>query len=78
MKLKLQTNITNRENIPPFILTNGLQRPGFANLHRNVFFRGEKVPDVIFSALNSNKPEDLWTWMEATEKIRCRCFCHQP
>ena len=42
--------------------------PGFANLHRNVFFRGEKVPDVIFSALNSNKPEDLWTWMEAQRK----------
>ena len=42
--------------------------PGFANLHRNVFFRGEKVPDVIFSALNSNKPEDLWTWMEGQRK----------
>lgn len=42
--------------------------PGFANMHRNVFFRGDKLPTVIFSALDSDKPEDLWTWMEGQRK----------
>ncbi len=48
--------------------------PGFANMHRNVFFRGDKLPDVIFSVLNSNKPEDLWTWMEAQRKTGIDVF----
>ncbi|HXB92979.1 MAG TPA: DUF3604 domain-containing protein [Puia sp.] len=48
--------------------------PGFANMHRNVFFRGDKVPDVIYSALNSNKPEDLWNWMETQRKTGIDVF----
>lgn len=39
--------------------------PGQRNLHRVVFFKNsEHVPDLPFSALDSDKPEDLWTWME--------------
>jgi hypothetical protein len=34
------------------------------NLHHNVFFRDDKGPDVIFSALDSVKREDLWTYQE--------------
>ena len=34
------------------------------NLHRNVIFRGEKVPDLPFSAMDSAKPEHLWTYLE--------------
>jgi hypothetical protein len=38
--------------------------PYFQNLHHNVFFRDDKGPDVIFSALDSVKREDLWTARE--------------
>ena len=36
---------------------------GGANLHRNVFFRGE-APARVFSTLDSTNPEDLWSWMD--------------
>ena len=69
---KYEIDIADKHNKPGKYTTihsyEWTSAPGFANLHRNVFFRGEKVPDVIFSALNSNKPEDLWTWMEAQRK----------
>ncbi len=43
--------------------------PGQRNLHRNVFFRAcEKVPDYPFSALDSSRPVDLWSWMDAQRK----------
>ncbi len=41
--------------------------PNSANLHRNVIFRsaqGDQLPNVPFSALDSNKPEDLWAQLE--------------
>ena len=38
--------------------------PYFQNLHHNVFFRDDKGPDVTFSALDSVKREDLWTYQE--------------
>jgi len=43
--------------------------PGKRNLHRIVFFQTSKnVPDLPYSALDSDKPEDLWKWMEAMRK----------
>jgi hypothetical protein len=39
--------------------------PDYQNLHRNVIFRGPKVPDRPFSAMDSSNPEDLWRWMDA-------------
>ena len=39
--------------------------PEFQNLHRNVIFRGSKVPSQPFSRLDSLNPEDLWAWMDA-------------
>src|SRR5262245_30866930 len=43
--------------------------PDQRNLHRNVFFRDcGKVPDYPFSALDSKRPTDLWTWMDAQRK----------
>ena len=43
--------------------------PGNRNLHRNVFFRAcDKVPDYPFSSLESNRPTDLWNWMDAQRK----------
>jgi hypothetical protein len=41
--------------------------PKAANMHRNVIFRGNAVPDVPFSALDSGDEEKLWAWMETQE-----------
>ena len=38
--------------------------PKNQNLHRNVFFRGEKAPSLPFSRIMSPNPEDLWVWMD--------------
>lgn len=38
--------------------------PQGQNLHRNVLFRGDDVPDRPFSAMDSQDPEDLWRWMD--------------
>jgi hypothetical protein len=43
--------------------------PGGANLHRVVIMRdGREIGDKIipYSALDSDKPEDLWTWLDQT------------
>ena len=42
--------------------------PGQRNLHRNIFFRGDKVPDMPFTALDSQHPEELWQWMDTQRK----------
>ncbi len=42
--------------------------PGNRNLHRNIFFRGDKVPDSPFSALDSKEPTELWKWMDTQRK----------
>lgn len=38
--------------------------PKHQNLHRNVFFKGDRAPDIPFSRIVSNNPEDLWNWMD--------------
>lgn len=38
--------------------------PGGAHLHRNVIFEGPEYPKRPFSALDSQRPEDLWTYVE--------------
>ena len=39
--------------------------PTFArNMHRNVVFRNETVPEIPFSSFDSQDPEDLWAWMD--------------
>ncbi len=38
---------------------------GYQNLHRNIIFRSsDKVPELPFSNFDSNKPEDLWNFMD--------------
>jgi hypothetical protein len=38
--------------------------PNNQNLHRNVFFRGDKGPDMPFTSFDSDRPEDLWTYQD--------------
>lgn len=38
--------------------------PGGAHLHRNVIFRGPGYPDRPFTAIDSLRPEDLWSYAE--------------
>lgn len=38
--------------------------PGNRHLHRNVVFRGSRVPDRPFSSGDSMDPEDLWNWLD--------------
>jgi len=41
----------------------GFKRMGM--LHRNVIFRGGKLPDSVYSAIDlNNSPERLWEWLE--------------
>jgi len=40
---------------------------GKYNLHRNVIFRGDTAP-TPFSSVDSRRPEDLWTYLEASRK----------
>ncbi len=50
--------------------------PHNQNMHRNVFFRDtKKVPALPFTALDSYKPEDLWTWMDAQCKEGNEVLC---
>lgn len=38
--------------------------PDGQNLHRNVIFRGPKYPPEPFSSIESERPEDLWAYIE--------------
>ncbi len=43
--------------------------PNFSNMHRNIFFKEcRKVPEMPFSSLDSQAPEDLWNWMDGQRK----------
>jgi hypothetical protein len=43
--------------------------PNMRNLHRVVVFRdSQAVPELAYSALDSDRPEDLWEWMSVQRK----------
>jgi hypothetical protein len=49
-----------------FVAYEWTSAPSNQNMHRNVFFRdSKKVPALPFTALDSAKPEELWSWMDA-------------
>lgn len=39
--------------------------PGGRNLHRNVIFAGGEAPEIPYTALDSQNPENLWRWLDA-------------
>ncbi|GMQ88537.1 MAG: DUF3604 domain-containing protein [Gammaproteobacteria bacterium] len=44
------------------------------NLHRNVFFRDDVGPEMPFSTLDSDRAEDLWTYMEVQRDMGHETF----
>jgi Protein of unknown function (DUF3604) len=43
--------------------------PNTRNLHRVVLFQdSNNIPDLAYSSQDSEKPEDLWAWMEQSRK----------
>jgi hypothetical protein len=48
--------------------------PANQNLHRNVFFRDDKGPDMPFTSFDSDQPEDLWTYLEVQREAGHECF----
>ncbi len=73
-----QKEVTNRHYEPgkftTLIAFEWTSIPYGQNLHRNVFFRDDKGPDVVFSTLDSDKPEDLWTYLEVQRKAGHETF----
>jgi len=65
---KKYIDIANKHNVPgkftTLIAFEWTSIPVNQNLHRNVFFRDDTGPEVPFSAFDSDRPEDLWTYLE--------------
>jgi hypothetical protein len=68
-----QKKITNKHNDPgkftTLIAFEWTSLPNGANMHRNVIFRDEEGPREIFTAVDSDRPEDLWSYLEFQRKL---------
>jgi len=55
-------------------------QPNSKNLHHNVFFRGDKGPERVFSSFDSTHREDLWTYQEYQRAVGHENFSipHNP
>jgi len=53
---------------------------GSANLHRNVIYRGNRAPEIPYSAIDSNDPADLWRELErqSSEGMEAFAIPHNP
>jgi hypothetical protein len=73
-----QKKITNKHNEPgkfsTLIAFEWTSLPNGANMHRNVFFRGDEGPAAIFTAVDSDRPEDLWSYLEFQRKLGHETF----
>ena len=47
---------------------------GGANLHRNVIFRDDKVPESVISYVDVQREDDLWQWMAEQEAAGMQLF----
>ena len=69
---------TNKHNEPgkftTLIAFEWTSTPINQNLHRNVFFRDDKGPVIPFSAFDSDRPEDLWTYIETQRDMGHESF----
>jgi hypothetical protein len=70
--------VTNKHNDPgkftTLIAFEWTSIPNNQNLHRNVFFRGDVGPKATFSAFDSDRPEDLWTYLRVQRDMGLKTF----
>ncbi len=54
--------------------------PAAQNLHRNVIFRGSRTPGAPFTAFDSDRPEDLWNWLDGlrAKGMEAMAIPHNP
>jgi len=66
-----EVDIANRNYVPgkftTFIAYEWTAGVGDAGFHRNVIFRG-KAAQIPFTSRDSNRPEDLWAWIDRMRK----------
>ncbi|MBW2577386.1 MAG: DUF3604 domain-containing protein [Deltaproteobacteria bacterium] len=69
---------TNKHNAPgkftTLIAFEWTSIPYGQNLHRNVFFRDDTGPEMPFSTLDSDRAEDLWTYLDVQRKAGHEVF----
>jgi len=70
--------ITNKHNDPgkftTLIAFEWTSIPFGQNLHRNVFFRDDEGPISVFSTVDSDRAEDLWTYLEVQRDMGHEVF----
>lgn len=75
---QLMSEAADRNNKPGvFTALKGFEwsaAPGGANLHRNVIFRGSKVPETTLSYIDVQREDGLWQWMTEQEAAGMQLF----
>ena len=73
-----QKKITNKHNDPgkftTLIAFEWTSIPYGQNLHRNVFFRDDEGPIFPFSTIDSDRAEDLWTYLQTQRDLGHETF----
>ena len=73
-----QKKVTNKHNDPgkftTLIAYEWTSIPYGQNLHRNVFFRDDKGPEMPFSTIDSDRAEDLWTYLAVQRRMGHETF----